>query len=87
MTFLKQSLEELKNGMHIFLHFPAVEKSIEHESQNILQKILLSKTRNGDRLSHDVLVDYLNAGEDTDLRLKLLIGFAGGSYEKISKNF
>ena len=87
MTFHKQSLEELKSGMQVFLHFPAVEKSIERESQNILQKILLSKTRNGDRLPHDVLVDYLNAGDDTDLRLKLLIGFGGGSYEKFQRIF
>ena len=87
MTFQKQSLEELKNGMQIFLHFPAVEKFIKHECQNILQKILLSKPKNGNRSSCDVLVDYLNAGNDTDLRLKLLIGFSGGSYEKFQRIF
>ena len=73
--------------MRVFLDFPAVEKSIQHECQNILQKILLSKPRNGDRLPHDVLVDYLNAGKETDLRLKLLIGFGGGSYEKFQRIF
>ena len=87
MTFRKQSLEELRNGMQVFLHFSAVEKSIKRECQNILRKILLSKPKNGDRLSHDVLVDYLDAGDDTNLRLKLLIGFSGGSYEKFQRIF
>ena len=87
MTFQKQSLEELKNGMQIFLQFPTVENFIKKECQSILHKILLSKPKNGNRPSHDVLIDYLNAGEETDLRLKLLIGFGGGSYEKFQRIF
>jgi len=43
----------------------------------------LSKSLNGARSDVDILVDYLSA--DTDLKLKILIGFGGGSLEKFKR--
>ena len=85
MTVEKYELTDLRNGMGIFLDFPDVEESMEIASENILRQMLLSKTQNGNRLPEDVLADYLNAGNDTNIRLKLLIGFSGGSYEKFQR--
>ena len=79
------TLEELKAGMHVFLDFPDVERNIQQEIEQTVNKILLSKAQNGGRPPVDVLTDYLDAGSDTEERLKVIVGFSSGSLERLKR--
>lgn len=81
----KLTLEELITGMRVFLDFPAVEREIQKEVEQIVHKILLSKAQNGRRHPVDVMADYLNAGTDTEERIKVVTGFSRGSLEKVKR--
>lgn len=81
----KLTLEELKAEMQVFLDFPDIEQSLQQEVEQTVNKILLSKTQNGGRPPVDVLTDYLDAGRDTEDRLKVIIGFSHGSVEKVKR--
>lgn len=83
----KATLQELKDGMQVFLDFPDVEESLQEEIEQTVKRILLSKAQNGGRPSVDVLTDYLNAPNVNDMeeRLKVIIGFSHGSLEKVKR--
>ena len=81
----KLTLEELRAGMQSFLNFPNVERGIQEDVEQTVNKILLSKAQNGGRNPVDVLTDYLNAGRDTEERLKIIVGFSRGSVEKVKR--
>lgn len=81
----KLTLEELRSGMRVFLEFPDVERSLQEEVDRTIDKILLSKAQNGGRPPVDVLTDYLDAGRDTEERLKVVIGFSRGSLERVKR--
>ena len=81
----KLTLEELRDGMQAFLDFPDVEQSLQIEVEQTVNKILLSKAQNGGRHPVDVLTDYLDAGSDTEDRLKIIVGFSRGSVEKVKR--
>ncbi|MGI9305705.1 MAG: DpnII family type II restriction endonuclease [Gammaproteobacteria bacterium] len=82
---VKITFAELTASMRVFLDFPAVEDAVRGEIRKIIGKIMLSKAQNGGRPPVDVLTDYLNAGQDAEMRLKFIIGFAGGSLEKVKR--
>lgn len=71
--------------MQAFLDFPDVEQSLQKEVEQTVNKILLSKAQNGGRNPVDVLTDYLDAGSDTEDRLKIIVGFSRGSVEKVKR--
>ena len=81
----KLEFDELCDGMQVFLDFPDVERDIFLEIQKSVQKILLSPVQNGKRPPEQVMADYLNAGEDAEERLKVILGFSNGSLEKIKR--
>ena len=81
----KLTLEEVRKGMQAFLDFPDVEQSLQEEVGETINKILLSRTQNGGRPPVDVLTDYLDAGGDTEDRLKVITGFSNGSVEKVKR--
>ena len=81
----KLTLEELRKGMRVFLDFPAVEQAIQEEVKQTVGKILLSKAQNGGRAPVDVMADYLNAGTETEERIKVVTGFSRGSLEKVKR--
>lgn len=81
----KITLEEIRSGMQAFLDFPDVEQALQDEVEQTVNKILLSKAQNGGRPPVDVLTDYLDAGRDTEERLKVIIGFSHGSVEKVKR--
>ncbi len=81
----KLTLEELRAGMQVFLDFPEIEQSLQEEVEQTVNSILLSKAQNGGRDPVDVLTDYLNAGSDTEERLKVIIGFSRGSLERVKR--
>ena len=81
----KLTLEELRSGMQVFLDFPDVEQALQEEVEQTVNKILLSQAQNGGRPPIDVLTDYLDAGRDTEERLKVVIGFSRGSLERVKR--
>ena len=81
----KLTLEELRSGMQVFLYFPPVEQAIQEEVKQLVSNILLSKAKNGGRPPVDVMADYLNAGTDTEERIKVVTGFSRGSLEKVKR--
>ena len=83
----KVTLQELKDGMQVFLDFPNVEESLQKEIELTVERILLSKAQNGGRPPVDVLTDYLNARniQEMEERLKVIIGFSHGSLEKVKR--
>ena len=81
----KLTFDELREGMRVFLEFPRVETSFQEEAERTVDKILLAKARNGGRDPIDVLSEYLDAGFDTDERLKTITGFSNGSLEKLKR--
>ena len=81
----KLTLEELKAGMSVFLDFPDVERSLRLGVEQTVNRILLSRAQNGGRHPVDVLADYLDAGRDTEERLKVIIGFSSGSLERVKR--
>ena len=83
----KITLNELKKHMQLFLDFPHVEELIETQLQETVQEILLTKAQNGGRNPVDVLHDYINAGENWEMRLGIVVGFTQGSIEKLKRVF
>ena len=81
----KLTLEELREGMQVFLDFPDVEQALQQEVEQTVNKILLSKAQNGGRHPTDVLTEYLDAGRDTEERMKVIIGFSRGSLERVKR--
>ena len=81
----KLTIEELRAGMQVFLDFPDVERTLQQEVEQTVNRILLSKAQNGGRDPVDVLTDYLDAGGDTEERLKVIIGFSSGSLERVKR--
>lgn len=83
----KMTLDQLRAQMQVFLDFRDVERTIQAEVEQTVSRILLSKAQNGGRASVDVLADYLNAPNMNALeeRLKVVIGFAHGSLERIKR--
>ncbi len=81
----KLSLEELRQSMSVFLHFPEVEQQIQKEAEMHFGKIALSRTQNGQRTKLEILAHYLDAGKDTRLRLRVLLGLCGGSMELLQR--
>ncbi len=82
---IKLTLSELREGMRVFLDFPDVERSFQTEAEKAISKILLTKAQNGGRDPTDVLTDYLDAGADTEERMRVIIGFSRGSLEKVKR--
>ncbi len=81
----KMTLDELRDGMRVFLDFPNVESSFQEEADRAVGRIMLTKARNGGRDPIDVLSDYLNAGSATEERLRTITGFSHGSLEKLKR--
>ena len=81
----KLTLDELREGMQVFLDFPDVEDSFQVESEKAVDRILLTKAQNGGRDPVDVLTDYLDAGADTEERMRVIVGFSRGSLEKLKR--
>ena len=81
----KLTFGELREGMKVFLKFPRVEREIQKDVKESVQKILLSKAQNGGRPPVEVMADYLDAGPDTEERIKIIVGFSQGSLEKIKR--
>jgi len=83
----KMTLDALRAGMRPFLDFPQVEQAIQAEVDQTVEKILLTRAQNGGRHSIEVLTDYLDAGsrENTEDRMKTIIGFSRGSLEKLKR--
>ena len=81
----KIEFDKLKEHMKIFLDFPEVEKSMHGRIDETIQKIMLTSAQNGGRDPVDVLTDYLDAGKDTEDRLKFIIGLSGGSFERMKR--
>lgn len=83
----KISLEELVSSMSVFLDIPAVEIDLQNKVDELVQNTLLSKTDNGQRPPVDVLADYLDANRHSNAedRLRIVIGFSGGSLEKLKR--
>ncbi len=85
MSPQKIALENLKKQMQVFLDFPQVEESLQAEIEDTVKQIMLSKAQNGGRPPLDVMMDYLDAGKDSENRLKFIIGLSGGSLEKMKR--
>ena len=81
----KITLENLKARMKVFLDFPQVEDSLQDDIERTVNQIMLSKVQNGGRPPLDVMTDYLDAGRDSEDRLKFIIGLGGGSLEKMKR--
>ena len=81
----KLTFDELREGMRVFLDFPRVESAFQEEAERTVERILLAKARNGGRDPIDVLSEYLDAGPDTEERLKIMTGFSHGSLEKLKR--
>ncbi len=81
----KVTLDALISAMRIFINVPKVEDLIQQDIEKLVSKTLLSKAENGARPPVDVLTDYL--GSDTEDRLKIIIGFSGGSLERLKRVF
>ena len=81
----KIEFDKLKEYMKIFLDFPEVEKSMHGKIDETIQKIMLTSAQNGGRDPVDVLTDYLDAGKDTEDKLKFIIGLSGGSFERMKR--
>ena len=82
----KISFEEWKKGIANFLDFPDVESEIESEIKDNTREILLTKAHNGSRPAIDVLTNYLE-GDTEDKKLKIIVGLAGSSVEKLKRVF
>ena len=81
----KLTLSQLREGMRVFLDFPDIEDSFQAEAVKTVDRILLAKAQNGGRDPVDVLTDYLDAGVDTEERMRVIIGFSQGSLEKVKR--
>ena len=83
----KLTLQELRDGMQVFLDFPNIEEELQEEIEQTVDRILLAQAQNGGRPPVDVLTDYLNARNVNDMeeRMKVIIGFSSGSLEKVKR--
>ena len=81
----KLDFEEFREGMQVFLDFPELEKALQSEVEEKVEKILLNKTEKTNQPSSEIMVDYLNAGKDMDERIRVVIGFSHGSLEKLKR--
>ena len=71
--------------MQVFLDFPNVERTLRREIEQVVNRILLSEAQNGGRNPVDVMTEYLDAGRDTEERMRVIIGFSRGSLERVKR--
>lgn len=81
----KVPLEELRQSMSVFLHFLETERQIREEAKTHVGKIAMARAANGQRTQVELLENYLDAGRDTLLRLRVLLGLCGGSRERLQR--
>ena len=81
----KMTLDQLRAQMQVFLDFRDVEHTLQADVDRIVGRILLSRAHNGGRHPVDVLSDYLDAGVNTEARLRIIIGLSRGSLERVKR--
>ena len=83
----KMTLQELRAGMQVFVNIAEVEAALQDEVEQLVAKILLTRTQNGGRHRVDMLADYLDAGSvgDIEERLKIIVGLSQGSLEMLKR--
>lgn len=83
----KMTLQELRAGMQVFVNIDEVEVALRDEVEQLVGKILLTRTRNGGRHRVDMLADYLDAGSVRNIeeRLKIIVGLSQGSLETLKR--
>ncbi len=69
----------------MFLDFPELEKELHSEVEEEVKRIPLIKTEKAALTPSEIMVNYLNAGKDTEERIQVIIGLSHGSLEKFKR--
>ena len=76
---------EFRKSMRVFLDLPSVEAKMKTEIEKIVHRAKIISLNEVKKTDLEALVDYLGSGDDTEFRLKIVLGLTGSSLERLKR--